>query len=145
MTVVSREDVAGLAPTKDERAAITSAVSDIARDVKTLVQQEVELAKAEMKAEVAKVGKGAGMFGGAGLAALMTVIFLSTALWWALSNLMDQSWAALIVAALWALIGAVLFVVGRKTLSSLSLKPDRTLNSIKKIPGALKSPTGDAS
>jgi hypothetical protein len=114
-------------------------LSEISGDVKLLVKQEVELAKAEITAEVGKIGKGAGLLGGAAFAAVMIVIFLSTALWWALANVMDQSWAALIVAAVWTLIALTLFVVGRGVLRSISLKPERTLNSLKKIPGAVKA------
>lgn len=69
----------------------------------------------------------------------MVIIFLSTAGFWALANLMNPAWAALIVAGVWAVIATVLFVVGRGVFRSISLKPERTLNSIKKIPSALKS------
>lgn len=128
-----------LAPTNEEKAAVAGLLSDITRDLKALMQQEAELAKAEIKSEVSKAGKSFGLLGGAGFAALMAVVFLSTALWWALANAMDQSWAALIIAALWIITGAVLFVVGRGALRSVSLKPERTLNSIKQIPGAFKA------
>lgn len=138
-----REVASALVPTVEEKAAVGALMSDIANDVKTLVKQEVQLAKAEMTAEAGKVAKGAGLVGGAALASLMVVVFLSTALWWALANVMDQSWAALIVAVLWAVIGAVLFVLGRDTLTSISLKPERTLNSIKQIPAALRGRPGE--
>ncbi len=108
-------------------------------DVKKLVQQEVELAKAEVTAEVSKIGKAVGMFAGAALGALMVVIFLSTALWWGLANVMDQSWAALVVAGVWLVIAAVLAIVGRGVLRSISLKPERTLNSLKLLPAAFTS------
>lgn len=66
-----RSEVSGLgadlAPSKQEKDAVKSFIADVTRDVKSLVAQEVELAKAEITAEVSKVGKGAGMFGGAGL------------------------------------------------------------------------------
>jgi len=137
-----REEVSRLgsdmAPSAEEKQAVSGVVRDITRDVKTLVQQEVALAKAEITGEVSKVGKGAGMLVGAAFAGLMVIIFLSTALWWGLSNIMDQSWAAVIVAAVWAVIGAVLFVVGRGTLKSIHLKPERTLNSIKQLPDVFK-------
>ena len=118
-------------------------LSDITGDVKTLVQQEVALAKAEITGEVSKVGKAAGMLVGAAFAALMIIIFLSTALWWALANIMDQSWAALIVAGVWTLIAAVLAVVGRGLLKSISLTPTRTINSLKQLPGAVKAQQGE--
>jgi hypothetical protein len=47
-----------------------------------LVRQEVELAKSEIKTEVAKAGKGAGMLGGAGFAGYLVLLFLSFAVWW---------------------------------------------------------------
>ena len=137
-----RDEVAdlgsALAPSQQEKDAISGFVSDVTRDVKLLVQQEVALAKAELSAEVGKAGKGAGMLVGAVFAALMMIIFLSTALWWGLSNIMDQSWAALIVAGLWTLLAGLLLVVGRGLLKSISLKPERTLASLKQIPDALK-------
>jgi tetrahydromethanopterin S-methyltransferase subunit D len=142
MTTV-RDDMtdlsSSLAPTKEEKDAIGGVLADITKDLKTLAKQELELAKAEMTAEAAKIGKGAGMLGGAGFAALMAVVFLSTALWWALANVMDQSWAALIVAGVWTLIGVVLFVLGRGALKSINLKPERTLNSMKQLPAAFKT------
>lgn len=127
-----------LAPSAEEKDAVRTFVADVTRDVKTLVAQEVALAKAELTAEASKVGKGAGLMGGAGFAALMGVIFLSTALWWGLANVMDQAWAALIVAALWLLIAGVLFVIGRGVLRSISLAPERTIRSLKQIPGAFR-------
>ncbi len=129
--------VKSLAPTDDEKAAL-GVLGDIANDLKVLARQEVELAKAELTAEASKVGKAAGMFGGAAFAGLMFVIFLSTAAWWGLATFMDQSWAALIVAGVWALLTAVLALAGRATLKSISLKPERTLNSVKRIPAALQ-------
>lgn len=140
MTAVRDEAVdavKAMAPTEDERAALPL-LSDIASDLKVLARQEVALAKAELTSEVSKVGKGAGMFAGAAFAAIMIVIFLSLAAWWGLANVMDQSWAALIVAGIWTLIAVVLAVLGRAVLKSIHLKPERTLNSVKRLPDALK-------
>ena len=131
-----------MAPTPEEKQALSGVVRDITRDVKTLVQQEIALAKAEITSEVSKVGKGAGMLVGAAFAGLMVIIFLSTALWWGLANVMDQSWAAVIVAAVWVVIGAALFVIGRGTLKSIHLKPERTLNSIKQLPMVFQTVKG---
>ncbi|MGW4524991.1 phage holin family protein [Amycolatopsis sp. NPDC004378] len=77
--------------------------------ISTLVRQEVELAKAE----ASKAAKSAGMFGGAGFAAYMVLLFLSVALWQGFENIMDGCWTALIVAAGWAIAGAVLYATGR--------------------------------
>jgi len=82
--------------------------------------------------------KGAGMLGAAGFAGYMVLLFLSFALWWGLENVMDAGLAALIVAALWAVIGAILFVVGKKTLKTVDPKPERTVETVKEVPEALK-------
>jgi Na+/melibiose symporter-like transporter len=113
-------------------------ISEISQDLSTLMRQEVELAKAEMTAEVTKTGKAAGMLGGAGFAGYMVVLFLSIAAWWGLANAMDQGWAALIVATVWAAIGVVLFLVGRNKLRTVRPKPQRTVDTIKQVPDALK-------
>jgi hypothetical protein len=119
-------------------ASIGELIGEVSRDLSTLMRQELELAKAEIKTEVAKSGKAAGMFGGAGFAGYMVLLFLSIALWWGLENVMDAGWAALIVAAIWGVIGTVLYVTGRNTMRTVNPKPERTVETVQEIPGALK-------
>jgi hypothetical protein len=118
--------------------SIGQLVSDVSRDLSTLMRQEIELAKAELKAEASKAGKGAGMLGGAGFSGYMVMLFLSFALWWGLENVMDAGWAALIVAGVWAVIGAVLYVLGRSRLRDVNPKPERTVETVREVPSALK-------
>ena len=122
----------------DSAASLGELVGAISRDLSTLMRQEIELAKAELKAEATKTGKGAGMLAGSGFAGYMVLLFASIAAWWGLSNLMDQGWAALIVTAVWALVGAVLFVSGRRQLRAVHPKPERTVDTVQQIPDALK-------
>ena len=122
----------------DSAASLGELVGAISRDLSTLMRQEIELAKAELKQEATKTGKGAGMLAGSGFAGYMVLLFASTAAWWGLSNLMDQGWAALIVTAVWALVGAVLFVIGRGQLRAVHPKPERTVDTVQQIPDALK-------
>ncbi|MEV0718638.1 phage holin family protein [Asanoa sp. NPDC050611] len=116
-------------------------MGEVTRDLSTLVRQEVELAKAELREEGTKFGKAAGMYSGAGFAGYMVLLFLSIAMWWALSNVMDQGWAALIVAVVWAAIGAVLYVIARGQMREVRGLP-RTTETVKDIPPALKPDTG---
>jgi uncharacterized membrane protein len=83
-------------------------IGEITSDLSRLFRQEVDLAKAEVRAEAKKAGKGTGLLAGAGIAALLVLILLSFALVYALDAVMPQGWAAFIVAVLWAAIGAVL-------------------------------------
>lgn len=112
-------------------------IGEITSDLSTLVRQEVELAKAEVTQSAKRAGKGAGMFGGAGFAGYMVLLFLSIALWWALGDGMGHGWSALIVAALWAVAGAVLAILGRKEFAAIR-GLDRTAETVKKIPNAIK-------
>ena len=121
-----------------EGTSVGQLMGEVAKDLSTLMRQELELAKVEIKAEAVKAGTGAGLFGAAGFAAYFMVLFLSVALWWALSHLVGHSWSALIVAILWGIVGAVAFVMGRKKFQQVNPKPERTVDTLSKVPGALK-------
>ena len=119
-------------------SSVGQLIGEVTSDLSTLLRQELELAKAEVKQEATKSGKAVGLLGGAGFAGYMVALFLSIALWWGLANVMDEGWAALIVAALWAVIAAVLASVGRKRLRTVNPKPERTIQTLKEVPDALK-------
>ena len=77
------------------------------------------------------------------LAPYLAVLFLSICLWWALGNLIGHGWSALVVAALWGLVGAALYASGRKKLREVHPTPERTVNTLKNVPDALKGQVGD--
>ena len=128
-------------PTPSEQKAASTSLGDllgeVSRDISTLMRQEVTLAKAELKESATKSAKGAGLMGAAGYGALMAVFFLSVALWWWLGTLIGGGWAAVIVAVLWAIIAAILFVVGRGQFSQVEGAP-QTVDTLKEIPETLK-------
>ncbi|HEX5811628.1 MAG TPA: phage holin family protein [Pseudonocardia sp.] len=117
-------------------------VGNVTRDLSTLMRQELALAQAEVKAEVSKTGKAAGALGAAGFAGYMAVLFLSICLWWALGHLIGNSWSALVVAVLWGIVGAVLYSSGRKKLREVNPTPERTVDTLKNVPDALKGEAG---
>jgi uncharacterized membrane protein YqjE len=106
-------------------------VSDITSDMSTLVRQEMELATSEMKREVTKLGKGAGMFGGAGAAGYLTLIFLSLALTFLLDNWMPIELAALIVAIIWGIVTTVLALKGRQEIKNANPELPVTQRTLK--------------
>jgi hypothetical protein len=116
-------------------------ISDISDGLSQLFRQEVELAKAEIRVEAGKAGKAAGMFGGAGVAAWLTAVMLSFALAYGLGNVMDLGWACLIVAVIWAVIAAVLFLVARGKAKDVSPMPRQTVETLKEDAKWLKNPT----
>jgi hypothetical protein len=121
-----------------EGTSVGQLIGEVTKNLSTLMRQELELAKAELTIEAKKAGQGAGMFGAAGFAGYMVLMFLSFALWWALANVMDIGLAALIVAVIWGVIGAVTFTMGRKKFQQLHPKPERTIDTLSQVPGALK-------
>ena len=124
----------------EQKAANTSLgelLGEVTRDLSTLMRQELELAKAELKQSATQAGKGAGMFAGAGYAGHLTLVFLSIAAWWGLGYLIGNGWSALIVAAVWAIVGLILFVVGRGELNKVKGAP-QTVDTLKEFPDTLK-------
>jgi Putative Actinobacterial Holin-X, holin superfamily III len=124
-------------PPDGSQPSLGTMLGDVTRDMSQLVRQEVELAKAELRRDAKRTGQAAGMFGGAGLAGFMVLLFGSIALWWALANVMDQGWAALIVAGVWAVAGLVLFAVARARMRAIR-GPRQTAQTAREIPTALK-------
>jgi hypothetical protein len=119
------------------QSSIGDLLTELSQDVSRLVRQEAELAKAELRQELKKTGKVGGLFGGGGFAGYMTLLFASIAGWWGLANLMDQGWAALIIAGVWAVIGIILFAAGRAQARRLTgLR--QTSATVREVPGALK-------
>jgi hypothetical protein len=118
----------GSAP-RDE--SIGNLIGQVAGDVSTLFRQEVALAKAELKEEAVKVGKAGGMLAGAGFAGYMVAVLLSLAVVFALGAVMPLGWAALIVAVIWAIIGGVLYAVGRKRMKNVDPVPRQTVETLR--------------
>jgi len=111
--------------------------ADISRDLSTLIRQETELAKAEVRDSATRAGAGAGMLGGAGVAGHFVLLFLSIALWWGLGSAIGRGWSAVVVAVIWAVIAAVLAAMGRKKLKQVKGIP-QTTETAREIPDALK-------
>ena len=102
------------------------------------MRQEVALAKVEVQQSAKNAGKGAGMLAGAGVAGHFVLLFLSLALWMALTDLLDgHGWAAVIVAVLWGIVAAVLAAIGSKELKKVEGVP-LTTETAKRVPDALK-------
>jgi uncharacterized membrane protein YqjE len=106
-------------------------VSDISANLTTLIRQEMDLAKTEMKEEVAKVGKGAGLLGGAGLAGWFLLLFASLTLMYGLDEFIPIWVAALIVTVIWAVIAAVLALSGKKAIKEANPQLPETQQTLK--------------
>lgn len=122
-------------------ATVGQLVGEAASDLSKLMRLELDLAKAEIKEEAKKAGKGAGLLGAAGFAGYLVVLFASLALMFALGSFLPLGWAALIVAILWAIVGAVAYSRGRAQMKTVSPKPEQTIETLKEDAEWAKHPT----
>ncbi|RNL53089.1 phage holin family protein [Arthrobacter oryzae] len=122
---------------KAESVSLGDLLGEVTRDMSTLMRQEVELAKVELKDSAARAGKGTGMLAGAGVAGHFVLLFLSLALWWALGTLLGLGWSGVVVAVVWGLVAAVLAAMGRKELKAIKGLP-QTSETLQEIPPTFK-------
>jgi hypothetical protein len=122
---------------KAETSSLGELLGDVTRDMSTLMRQEVELAKVELKQSATRAGKGSGMLAGAGVAGHFVLVFLSLALWWALGQWMGLGWSGVVVAIIWGIVAAVLASTGRKELKAIQGLP-QTAETLQEIPPTLK-------
>jgi len=119
-------------------ASVGELVGAVSRDLSTLMRQELELAKVELRAEVADAGKAAAALGGAAVAGHMVLLFLSFAAWWGMAEVMAPGWAALLVALVWVAVAIPLFLSARGRLRRLRPVPERTVQTLRNVPDAFR-------
>ena len=125
---------------RDDDPTLGKLVMDAQRDISTLISQEIQLAKSELKISVKHGGVGIGLFAGAAFLGLLAIIMLSVSLayfiHWNGSGL-DLHWAFLIVFALYLLIAGLLAFIGVKQVKQVKA-PEKAIKQGKQIPNALK-------
>ena len=126
------------APGRPRRAApsLGELFGEVSNDLSELVRQELALAKAEATQTATRAGKGVGMFAGAALGGYFVLLFLSVAGWWGLGDAIGHAWSALVVMLVWAVIAAVLAMMGRTAFAAAKGLP-QTTDTVKRIPDAL--------
>jgi uncharacterized membrane protein YqjE len=107
-------------------------VKDLSTQVSTLVRQELELAKVELSAKGREAGIGAGMFGAAGVLALLGLGAVTAAAILALNHAVADWLAAVIVAAVWFVAAATLALIGKqRTQRAGPATPQQTVATLK--------------
>jgi uncharacterized membrane protein YqjE len=102
-------------PVKDTDPTIGRLVSDATRDISTLINKEIQLAKSELQLSVKNGGTGIGLFAGAAFFVLMGLVMFSMGLAYLINwngDGLALQWAFLVVFALYLLVAAVLGYVG---------------------------------
>ena len=104
----------------------------LSEQTSTLVRQEVALAKAELTEKGKQAGIGAGMFGAAGLVGATAFFALTAALILLLDTAMAAWVAALIVAAVYGAVAAVVAMAGKNRVQEATpAAPEQAIDSVK--------------
>jgi uncharacterized membrane protein YqjE len=120
-------------------------LKQLANETTTLVRQELELAKAEMREKAGKAGPGVGMWGAAGVTAVAALGSLTAFLILALDGAMPNWLAALIVGLVYSAIAGVLYASGKKKVEEAgSPVPEQTIETLKEDVQWAKHPTTSA-
>jgi membrane protein len=106
-------------------------VQDLSRQTSTLIRQEMRLAQTELTEKGRHAGKGAGMFGGAGLVALYGVGALIAAAILGLATVLEPWIAAAAIGAGLLLVAGILALSGKKELEEAGPpKPEQAIDSV---------------
>lgn len=126
-------------PVQDE-PTLGRLVADATRDISSLVQAEIALAKSEVKVSLTAGGIGAALLGGAAFLGVLVIILLSVTvayfIHWGGEGL-ALHWAFLIVTAFYLLVAALLALLGIRKVKKVRA-PERTIATAKELPKALK-------
>jgi Putative Actinobacterial Holin-X, holin superfamily III len=111
---------------------ITELLQELSQQTATLARKEVELAKAELAEKGKRAGAGAGLLGAAGVAGLLALGALTTAIVAALATAMPTWLAALIVAVIYGAVAGVLALIGRNRVQeAVPPAPEQTVETVK--------------
>jgi len=120
-------------------------VADASRDISSLVQAEIQLAKSELKVSAKAGGIGAALVVVAGFLGLLIIILLSIAFAYFLTMTgLHPAWCFLIVSGAYLLLAAVLILFGISRFKKVRA-PTKTIATAKGIPAALKGQTSSSS
>jgi hypothetical protein len=110
---------------------LSELVQDLSRQTSTLIRQEMRLAQAELAEKASHAGKGAGMFGGAGLVALYGVGALIAAAVLGLATVIEPWIAAAAIGVGLLLIAGILALTGKKEIDEAApAKPEQAIESV---------------
>jgi hypothetical protein len=126
-------------PGSPEERPMGELFSDLTRSLQTLIRQEVELAKVEMKEQTARAGKGATMLAAGGVGGFVALLLLSFAAAWGLAEVIAPGWAFLVVGGLYLLIAGPLLLAGKKKLETVNPVPRQAVETLKEDAEAAKA------
>ena len=115
----------------NENKSLGELFSELAAETRTLVRQEVSLAKTELTEKATFVGKNAAYAAAGGMVVLMGALPIIAGIVIALGHVIGYATSAFIVGVVLIIIGAVLTMKAVKALKSEPLAPVQTQNQLK--------------
>ena len=106
-------------------------LQDVIGNIQEIVRSEVRLAKAEIKEETAKAKASAMLLGVGAASAAYAILFLLLMAVYALTLVMPNWAAALVVGGTLAIIAAVALTAGMRRFKEIHPTPERTLETIR--------------
>ena len=113
--------------------SIGGLIKGILKDVRSLIEEEFALARLEIQEQTTRARTAAVSLGLAAVALLFGGAFLLVAAAMGIADALNwPAWTGfLIIALLMSLIGVVSFLSGRRKLSAVQMKPERTISTLK--------------
>ncbi len=125
-------------PGTTEEPTIGKLVVDASRDVSSLVQSEIALAKSELKVSIKAGGLSIALFAAAGFLGLLAIIMLSVAFaYFVHMTGLDLAWCFLIVFGAYLLIAGILGFVGVRKIKQVKA-PEKAIHQAKENKTLLK-------
>ena len=125
-------------PAVAEEPTIGKLVVDASRDVSSLIQSEIALAKSELRISVKAGGVSIGLFAAAAFLGLLAVIMVSIAFAYFLNMTgLDLAWCFLIVFGVYLLLAGLLGFIGVRTIKKVKA-PERAIEQAKENRALLK-------
>ena len=104
---------------------------NLAAESRLLVRQEVQLAKAELKQSASKMGRGAAFVGVGAMLASVATLALTAGLIALLATFMAVWIAALIVAAVFGIVGYAIVSKGVSIIKHTEMAPQETIETVR--------------
>jgi hypothetical protein len=121
-----------------EEPTIGRLVADASRDISSLIQNEIALAKSELRISVKAGGTGLGLFAGAAFLGLLAIIMLSIAFAFLLSMTgLHLAWCFLIVFGAYLVLAGLLAFIGIRKVKQVRA-PERAIHQAQETKTLLK-------
>lgn len=128
-------------PQPTDEPTIGRLVADASRDISSLVQAEIQLAKSELRVSAKAAGLGTGLLAASAFLGLLIIVLGSIAAAYFLTMTgLHPAWCFLIVTGFYLLLMLLLVFIGIRKLKKIKA-PEKTIATAKEIPAALKGQT----